>query len=269
MHGLTHAALLWALTLALTLASTLAGCAASQQRSGAALGAAAAADADADADEQQQQQRPGAARPPAMGAPLDHSRLQHYSSRTLPGGLACLIKLKTNGIPHAHLRRLRGVDTPVRITGPIGGVLFRALGRLPLACDCRLALALHRAAPYLRNLGVTELHFSNAYSYRMMPSGRPSRHAMGLAIDVHRVKVGDEVLTLEEDYALSLPDGGCTGDSPALNRVGCLLRAKGLFDRVLTPDFDRAHHNHFHLAILSLHRRRRPPRDGRLQADAD
>ncbi len=256
MHGLTHAALLLALTLA--------GCAASQQRSGVALTAAAAADAD-----EQQQQRPGAALLPAKGAPLDHSQLQHYSSRTLPGGLACLIKLKTNGIHHAHLRRLRGVDTPVRITGPIGGVLFRALGRLPLACDCRLALALHRAAPYLRNLGVTELHFSNAYSYRVMPSGRPSRHAMGLAIDVHRVKVGDEVLKLEEDYALSLPDGGCTGDSPVLNRVGCLLRDKGIFDRVLTPDFDRAHHNHFHLAILSLHRRRRPPRDGRLQADAD
>jgi hypothetical protein len=246
------------LALTLVLALATAGCATTVRRPSAGP----VAD-----DKEQQQRRPAPL--PALGAPLDHSQLDRYSTRTIPGGLACLIQLKNLGIPHAHLRRLRGVDTPVRITGPIGGVRFLALGRLPLACDCRLALALRRAAPYLSNLGVTELHFSNAYSYRMMPSGRPSRHAMGLAIDVHGIKVGDEMLKLEEDYALDLPDSGCTGDSPALNRIGCLLRDKGLFDRVLTPDFDRAQHNHFHLAILSLHRRRRPPRDGQLQADAD
>jgi hypothetical protein len=209
--------------------------------------------------------------PPLLASsapPLDHGQLHRYSTRSLPGGLTCLIRLKRQGIPHVHLKRLRGVDTPVRITGPIGGITYRSTGRRTLAGDCRLALALHRAAPYLRHLGVTELHFSSAYSYRMMPSGRPSRHAMGLAIDIHRVRVGEELLTLEEDYALGQGDS-CTGDSPVLNRVACLLREKGLFDRVLTPDFDKAHYNHLHLAILSMHRRRRPPRDGRLQADAD
>jgi hypothetical protein len=86
----------------------------------------------------------------------------------------------------------------------------------PLICDCRLALALVQAAPYLRNLGITEVHFSSAYSYRLMPSGKLSRHARGLAIDIHRVTANGEI-----------------------------LRA---------PDHHKSHYNHFHLAIISSQR---------------
>jgi hypothetical protein len=193
--------------------------------------------------------------------------LPPYDSRELPGGLACLIRLRELEIPHRHLKRLRGVDTPVQVTGEVGGIRYRAMGRLPLVADCRLVLALHRAAPYLRSLGVGELHFSSAYSYRMMASGRPSRHAMGLAIDVHRVRAHGELLDVARDYELGFDDGGgCAINASTLNRMGCLLQQRGLFDRVLTPDFDRAHYNHFHLAILSLHRRRRAPRP---RPDAD
>lgn len=198
------------------------------------------------------------ARPrPATLPVMDH--LERHDSRSIPGGLACLIRLRELEIPHRHLARLRGVDTPVQVLGPIGGVRFRPLGRIPLVADCRLVLALQRAAPYLRNLGVTELRFSSAYSYRMMPGGRPSRHAMGLAIDVHEVVAEGEVLRVSEDYEVGFEGGGCALNAALLNRMGCLLAELGLFDRVLTPDFDKAHYNHFHLAILSLHRRRRSP----------
>jgi len=195
---------------------------------------------------------------PATLPVKDH--LEQHDSRSIPGGLACLIRLRELEIPHRHLARLRGVDTPVQILGPIGGIHFRPLGRIPLVADCRLVLALRRAAPYLRNLGVTELRFSSAYSYRMMPSGRLSRHAMGLAIDVHEVVAdGGEVLRVSEDYEVGFEGGGCALNAALLNRMGCLLAELGLFDRVLTPDFDKAHYNHFHLAILSLHRRRHSP----------
>lgn len=207
----------------------------------------------------------------AGGQAAIHDDIAAYTTRTLPSGLACLIRLSDLGVPHRHLKHtIRGVNTPVRVTGPIAGVLYKAMGRHPLVCDCRLALALYRAAPYLKNLGVTEMHFSSAYNYRSMPGGRLSRHAMGLAIDVHRVKVDGQLLTLEEDYELGLGENeGCLGSSPVLNRIGCVLREKGFFDRVLTPDFDRSHYNHFHLAILSLHRRRFIPKGTPLQADAD
>ena len=121
-----------------------------------------------------------------------------HDSRTLVGGLGCLIRLQELDIAHQHLPALRGVNTPVRVTGPVGGIVYRPLGRQPLNADCRLVLALHRAAPYLLTLGVTEVQFSGAYSYRRMPGGRLSRHALGLAIDVHRVVADGELLDVRE-----------------------------------------------------------------------
>jgi len=211
--------------------------------------------------------RAGTSSPAGPAPPVEN--LKAHDSRTLPGGLACLIQLQELGISHRNLRSLRGVDTPVRVTGLVGGIRYKPMGRRSLIADCRLVLALHRAAPYLRNLGVSEVHFSGAYSYRRMPSGRLSRHAMGLAIDVHRVVVGDRLLKVSEDYELGLEEDGCRSDAPPLNRMACLLQDWGLFDRVLTPDFDRAHFNHFHLAILSLHRRRHVPRDSPPRALVD
>jgi hypothetical protein len=184
-------------------------------------------------------------------------KLETFRSTSIPGGLACLIRLKELGIPHVSLPPQRGVLTPVRITGAINGIAYHAMARLPLVCDCRLALALHRAAPYLLQMGVEELHYSSAYSYRLMPSGRLSQHAMGLAIDVHRVKIKGQLYDVQEDFVLGR-ENNCAADGPPLNRMGCLLRAWGLFDWVLTPDFDRAHRNHFHLDIYCLHRRRYP-----------
>lgn len=199
-------------------------------------------------------------RPRRATGPAPVYRFKRHSTRTLPAGLTCLLRLKADGIPHQHRDRVKGVDTPVIITGPVAGIRFRSLGRTRLLCDCRLALALSRAAPVLRNLGVQELHFSSAYRYSHMPSGKLSRHAMGLALDVHRVVVNGQRLSLKQDFQLGLGDG-CAGSNPVLNRMACLLKKWGLFDRVLTPDFDAAHYNHFHLAILSLHRRRFVPRD--------
>jgi hypothetical protein len=206
------------------------------------------------------------AKPPSQNAtpasenlPVAPARLEAHDPRTIPGGLACLIRLRARGIEFSALPALKGVDTPVKVTGSIGGIAYRSLGGgpKPLLADCRLVLALDRAAPYLKSLEVRTMHFSNAYSYRLMPSGRLSQHAMGLAIDVHKVTIGEEVLDVQEDYELALEDG-CAG--PPLNRMGCLLRSWGLFDWVLTPDFDAAHRNHFHLDIYDLHRRKHLPK---------
>ncbi len=192
--------------------------------------------------------------------PLAPAKLEKHDPRTIPGGLACLIRLRALELEFASLPALKGVDTPVKVTGPIGGIAYRGLGggAKALHADCRLVLALHRAAPYLRSLGVKAMHFSNAYSYRLMPSGRLSQHAMGLAIDVHKVTIGEELLDVQEDFELALEDG-CAG--APLNRMACLLKSWGLFDWVLTPDFDAAHRNHFHLDIYDLHRRKHVPRD--------
>jgi hypothetical protein len=193
--------------------------------------------------------------------PVAPDHLLVHDSRTIPGGLACLIRLRELGISYVSLPPLKGVLTPVRLTGLIGGIRYVPLGgKTPLVGDCRLGLVLHRAAPYLQQLGVTELHYSGAYSYRLMQSGRLSQHAMGLAIDVHKVRANGELLDIRYDYTVGM-ETPCAPESPVLNRMACLLRSWKVFDWVLTPDFDRTHDNHFHLDIYCLHRRRFVPKD--------
>jgi hypothetical protein len=212
------------------------------------------------------QSRPAPQEHATTSPPLD--RVVPFRSTTIPGGLGCLIRLRELGVDFVSLSALRGVLTPVRVTGPINGIRYRSLGKNGLVGDCRLVLALHRAGPVLLHLGVEEMLFSSAYSYRLMASGKLSQHAMGLAIDVHRVKIKGEILDVKEDFALGL-ENGCESSSPPLNRLACLLRAWGIFDWVLTPDFDRAHYNHFHLDIYCLYRRRYPVQEPSAEVDLD
>lgn len=185
-----------------------------------------------------------------------------YSTRTIPGGVTCLIRLRQLKVPFRSLKSMNNVNTPVEITGPVNGIAYKPAWRGRLVCDCRFAVALHRAGLILRNLGVTEMLFSSAYRNSRLGSGRLSRHAMGLALDIHRVRTkGGDLLKVKEHFRRGLADG-CIGSSPLLNRLGCLLIEWGVFDRALDPDYDRAHGNHFHFAVLSLHRRRYPPKDG-------
>jgi len=84
----------------------------------------------------------------------------------------------------------RGVRTPVKILGPLGGVRLRSHDprstSKTLLMDCELANALVDAAPAWRSLGVRELLYSGAYQYRTRRrSTKLSEHAHGLAIDVH------------------------------------------------------------------------------------
>lgn len=180
------------------------------------------------------------------------ARRAPVADRSLPGGVTCLLRLRAAGLPHRVLETLANVQTPVRVNGPIDGVRFRPLARRPLDCDCRFALALLRAAPTFRALGVSDVYFSSAYRTHPKKRRRMSRHAMGLALDVHRLRVHGQLLSVKHDFQRG---AGCDAKGAPLNQLACGL-ADGLFDRVLTPDTDGAHHNHFHLAILSLHRRR-------------
>jgi hypothetical protein len=198
--------------------------------------------------------RPQVSSPWTGRAPPDHGPepgvVPRFHGRWIPGGAACLAELARQGVAHERLESLRGVETPVRVTGPIGGIGFVAGAGLPLHCDCRLVVALAWAAPDLQELGVRQVRFSGAYVNRTTRSGRPSRHALGLAIDLHAMSFGDQRQEVKRNFSRGLQDG-CAQDAPPLNRVACRLRQLGLFKELLTPDHDRDHHDHFHLAVAS------------------
>lgn len=170
------------------------------------------------------------------------------SDTLVPGGEQCLARLREQDVRFEQLSAERGVDTPILIRGPLGGVEFWSYAG-PMVVDCRMALALSRVAPEFAALGVTRVRFSGAYVYRTSKQGRLSLHAFGLAIDIHDVKVDGEIFSVSKDFERGQ---SCAEELPLLNRLGCRLRSVGLFRELLTPDYDADHKDHIHLGLAPL-----------------
>jgi len=150
-----------------------------------------------------------------------------------------------------------GIVLPVEIVGPIGGIDLTSDDQ-PLVIDCSLAVSLAEAGGYLRGLGIEKATFSSAYSRRnVRGTNHPSKHSYGLAIDVHTF-TGPDIGTLrvDKDYEQGLGDDvDCVGapltqGGAVLKVLQCQLVRSGLFHLVLSPDYDDAHHDHFHLEAL-------------------
>jgi hypothetical protein len=165
-----------------------------------------------------------------------------------PPGDDCLDRLRGAGVAFNLVSDKRGVETPITILGPIGGVRYWTVGAGAMVSDCRLALALAKVAPELRALGITAIRFSGAYSYRMARVGRLSLHAYGLALDVHEVTAYGQSYVVARHFAKGLPNG-CAADAPVLNRLACRLSQLRMFQELLTPDSNADHHDHLHIAI--------------------
>lgn len=160
--------------------------------------------------------------------------------------------------------RAEGVATPVRITGPLGGVRFATPGpKVPYGVlDCRLALALSDLAPLLARHGVVEVRIDNMYRpHAHLPGKRkPSQHSFGLAVDLTRLKRKDGgEWVVERDFQGAIGEPVCgeasrpqteLGDeASALRDLICDIARSGLFHHILTPNHDAAHRDHFHLDI--------------------
>lgn len=156
---------------------------------------------------------------------------------------------------HVSYKRTKkpGIELAVEVTGPLGGVTLAS--DQPLVIDCSLAVSLDEAGRYFRAMGVAKASFSSAYSRRnVRGTNRPSKHSYGLAIDVHSF-TGDDLGTvrIDRDYEQGLGDAiDCVGapltqGGAVLKVLQCQLVRSGLFHLVLSPDYDDAHHDHFHL----------------------
>jgi len=172
------------------------------------------------------------------------------SDFALPGGSECLARLAARGIAARPVDDRRGVDTPVLVTGPIGGVRFWSTNG-PLIVDCRFALGLSDVAMDFATLGVESVRFSGAYVYRTSRKGRLSLHAYGLAMDVHELRTANGTQTVKRDFVRGTGES-CGYDEPVVNQLACRLRRRGLFRELLTPDYNADHHDHLHLGIAPL-----------------
>jgi hypothetical protein len=180
--------------------------------------------------------------------------------------LACRATLDALGVVWSHGPELEGIADPVTVAFPLNGITYyQSSGQLDpdAPMDCRLALALHRMADELHARGISEVHHLGIYNYRCAdPSQVPpdcttlSPHATGLSIDLGELRgAGGAVYTVLEDWvgALAIEDP-CVGtpatdDDRVLHEIVCAWHADHVFDVILTPNYNAAHENHFHLEV--------------------
>ena len=165
----------------------------------------------------------------------------------------------------------KGVFDPVRLTGALHGVEFRtdesdekrADSPYEIA-DCRLVLAMDDFAQILAAHDIVQVrHYS---MYRPAPKSWPDdkiggQHNGGLALDAGRfTKKDGSVLDVAKDFKGRIGDPTCgtgAGPHPAtdnakeLRAILCTAVDQHLFNVVLTPNFNRPHHNHFHLEVMA------------------
>jgi hypothetical protein len=188
----------------------------------------------------------------------------------------CLDRLDDLGVPYRVAAPTRGVETPVEVEGPLGGVTYVPGGGRPrrLVLDCSLVYSLALAGPFFVAEGLTVAVYSDSYERRFVRGTRRwSKHSFGLALDVHRWQSPDDParrLTVLDHYETGLGRGrdclGRPGDARArsLRLLWCRLWRSELFRLVLDPDFDAGHRDHFHMQAAAWAERtdldwRRPP----------
>ncbi len=170
----------------------------------------------------------------------------------------CYAELESRGVPFKRAKR-PGIALAVELTGAIDGIAITPPRESePLVIDCSLAVSLHEIGRYLRALGIEHATISSGYSRRnVRGTNRPSKHSFGLAVDVAGFS-GKDVgsVRVDRDYEQGLGDAvDCIGapltqGGALLKILQCQLVRSGLFRLVLSPDYDDAHHDHFHLEAL-------------------
>ncbi len=187
----------------------------------------------------------------------------------------CHDHLRAHGVAFTVVpkRQAPDVEIPVRLAGPVAGVTFTIPWSKDMTrdvhaiWDCRLVAAVVPMAAFLRDHGVTEVHYFSVLRPGKVTSGKPrSQHNVGLALDLRALRGPSLALaTVEQTYTRgrlrTCPAGSgrdsrpgapvATGAAPSdiFFTLVCQAYTRGLFHTILTPDHDRAHYNHLHLDL--------------------
>lgn len=200
-------------------------------------------------------------------AVADHSRASTYANLTNEQAFA---EIERRGIAYTPTTPpAPGVRAPVRLAGPLHGVTIRSAldeeqrkdtpfeildARLVLALDdfCRI-LALHDI--------VEVVHFTIYRPAQVRaddPNGPQTRHPGGLAIDVGALKKRNGYwLPVGPNWPAKIGAKTCGTGGRAFSEhrgrellsIVCEAADQRVFHYMLTPHFDAAHADHWHLEI--------------------
>ena len=229
------------------------------------LGAAATLAGDADAG-------------PSKGRARFHPDWEKHAS-TRYGAMdaaASSSELTRRGVAFTPVAEARGVRIPVRLPKDVGGVLYRTEAPKHVrdagpydVFDCRLVLALSDFSRVLAAHDIDEVRMFSAWrppGTAWDPDREGTRHAGGLAMDAGRfgkkLAPGETErvwLDVEKDYhgrlgapscgASAAPPVPATAEARELRSIACEAADQHFFTSILTPNYDRAHRNHFHLEV--------------------
>lgn len=175
----------------------------------------------------------------------------------------CYRKLRRRGVrfERVHSKKARGVRQPIKLSGPVGGIEIRGArtGAPTNILDCQLAHALLDWAPTLRQMDIVAIDHYSMYrrGNRVANSKRISGHAHGLAIDAARFQMRNgAVLSIDQDWGSQArgadpckPRALDDVEARVLRHIVCKAAELKLFQIILTPHYNRAHHNHIHLEL--------------------
>ena len=145
------------------------------------------------------------------------------------------------------------IEDPVLLYSPVNGVAIRYVTSAddgPILLSCDTALSVVGSLAVAQGLGAEELLHIGTYNCRVIGDGpNLSQHGLAQAIDIagFTLDTGDEV-TVFDDWE----DGVADPVTP----FGILLReftdqiwAMGLWNIILTPEYNSDHDDHFHVDI--------------------
>jgi hypothetical protein len=180
---------------------------------------------------------------------------------------ACLDRLQMLGVNFTPGPAAQGIAIPVTVTLPLNGIRYRQ-GAVTMRekhfMDCELALSLYRAAILWKALDITIVRDYGIYNYRCInqsveppcPGSKLSQHSFGYAIDIAGFETSDGTYySVNDDWVID-PDAERTceaetvaGKDQWLHDLVCDLFTNRIFRILLTPNYNDAHRNHFHVDL--------------------
>lgn len=183
---------------------------------------------------------------------------------------ACEAELARRGVPFVRGEPTAGVLAPERLHGPMHGVTIstgapqavRERSQMEIF-DCRLVLALDDFAALASERGVVEMLHISAYrpksAYGCTVKYPGLQHCAALAVDIAQLKLSDgTVWNVQKDFHGHVGSPTCgptahptapTPTSAALWKLVCDAADRGIFNVMLTPNYNAEHFNHVHVEI--------------------
>jgi hypothetical protein len=206
---------------------------------------------------------PGGA-PPALRDDVPNRRYARLDSTS------CLKELTARGVPFTPAEPTTGVATPIRLRGSVRGIAIhstlapeaRAKSSMEIF-DCRLVLALDDFAGLAGPRGITDIVHFGAYRPKSQNGCTAKydglQHCGALAVDIGSFRRGDgSEWNVLRDFHGSVGSPTCgptahpTSQAPAsvgLWSLVCDTAARGIFNVMLTPNYNQEHQNHIHVEI--------------------